>query len=737
MVARDHILEELSVVHSRQVRVRLEVEDGTLHILNVEGMPNLLQGVLDLLSIHMILMCDVLHLLQDSDDEVVLLVEDIAKVLDRLSHLSRLRALCRLHHGPLRVGVVVPVVQRILGVHHHRGPIRIQQGVAELVVAHLPVLPSVEVPHDLQHVLRSQLEAELLEGLLELCHGEHAVMISVEAPEDVPDQGVLLAHGVAHLLQDRLQIKDPQQGVRVLEDLLRVLIHVHDEELVVVDLDGVAWDEVVGLEELACDLIHVNSFLQEAARDNTQVPLRRLVDGHGVVLQVVADDENAVRILRFGIRELGLEAQDLALLTEELHKVLLGHLGDEVRHRAHGVVPRPVARVGRSLGPGHGAVGQAHVDARIQIFVELPLEVPPSELICVVDEEGVVAQQLHCHVHPEVVAMNKLVLLPRLRLRALHLVGAHRHLAAPEEDREVVPSAVQRVLLSDLDGVVRQEEHDGEGPALELRSGDIIHHSKEAQHLLVLLEELLHVRVDVAAAQHHLSVHLLVRPGLYWRMALHGVAGLLEGIRLLGLRRPLGRPRLLEVLPRERIAVCDKDAPAIDLQGLSHSQVLSFQVPALRRGEAMATNQLALGHAAVVLLGLLDLASVVLQVVVDRHLPHTVVLQVRLDHRLLEVAAEAQHVAVEGVPGRELLELDVPPGVLEDRPRLAVRQRAAAPDVLHFAHLHKLRLVMGEPLLLLDSHAVDHVPGVRPCIAVLVLWESVPRKIRQRFQICR
>ena len=27
------------------------------------------------------------------------------------------------------------------------------------------------------------------------------------------------------------------------------------------------------------------------------------------------------------------------------------------------------------------------------------------------------------------------------------------------------------------------------------------------------------------------------------------------------------------------------------------------------------------------------------------------------------------------------------PGVLEDRPRLAVRQRAAAPDVLHFAHL--------------------------------------------------
>lgn len=56
-----------------------------------------------------------------------------------------------------------------------------RQRIAELVVTHLAVLPGIEMPHELQHILpppsfrpspttsrlRRQLEAELLQGLTE------------------------------------------------------------------------------------------------------------------------------------------------------------------------------------------------------------------------------------------------------------------------------------------------------------------------------------------------------------------------------------------------------------------------------------------------------------------------------------------------------------------------------------------------------------------------------------------
>ena len=54
-----------------------------------------------------------------------------------------------------------------------------RQRIAELVVTHLAVLPGIEMPHQLQHILpppsfrprtsrlRRQLEAELLQGLTE------------------------------------------------------------------------------------------------------------------------------------------------------------------------------------------------------------------------------------------------------------------------------------------------------------------------------------------------------------------------------------------------------------------------------------------------------------------------------------------------------------------------------------------------------------------------------------------
>mmetsp|Transcript_763 Transcript_763/g.2075 ORF Transcript_763/g.2075 Transcript_763/m.2075 type:complete len:272 (-) Transcript_763:273-1088(-) len=269
--------------------------------------------------------------------------------------------------------------------------------------------------------------------------------------------------------------------------------------------------------------------------------------------------------------------------------------------------------------------------------------------------------------------MDILVLLAALRLRPLDLVGAHRHLPLAEEDREVVPAAVQRVLLPQLNHVVRKEEHDGEWPTFELRRGDVIHYRVEAQDPLVVFEELLHVCVDVPSAEHHLSVYLLVGSGLHRRMGLHSLARLLEGIRLLGLGRPLRAAGPLIELPCERVTVCDEDATAIDLEGGAHLDVLRLEVAPPGGREPMPADELALWDSAVVLLGLDDLAGVILQVVIDRDLSNTEVFQVRLNDRLLEIAAEAEHMAIKGIPSRKVLELDVRTGILEDGPRLAIR----------------------------------------------------------------
>ena len=65
-----------------------------------------------------------------------------------------------------------------------------------------------------------------------------------------------------------------------------VLVHVHNEELVVVDLHHVAGEQVVRLKEVAGDLVQVDALLQEAPRDDAHVPLRRLVDRQRVILKL-------------------------------------------------------------------------------------------------------------------------------------------------------------------------------------------------------------------------------------------------------------------------------------------------------------------------------------------------------------------------------------------------------------------------------------------------------------------
>mmetsp|Transcript_61053 Transcript_61053/g.96671 ORF Transcript_61053/g.96671 Transcript_61053/m.96671 type:complete len:221 (-) Transcript_61053:69-731(-) len=220
-------------------------------------------------------------------------------------------------------------------------------------------------------------------------------------------------------------------------------------------------------------------------------------------------------------------------------------------------------------------------------------------------------------------------------------------------------------------------------------------------------------------------------------MALHGFSGRLEGICLFSLRWPLRYSCLLEVLPSERIAISDVNVSPIDLQDGAHAKVLSLQVAPFHRWEAMAPDQLTLWHAAVLDFGLLNLTSVILQIVVDGHLPHTEILQVCLDHRLLEIASEAQDMSVKGIPCRKLLELDVSTRILEHCARLAVWQGTRSPNILHFTHLHKFGLLMRDAIFLLDSHAIDQVPRILSWIVIFVLWKSISRQVGQRLEICR
>mmetsp|Transcript_46396 Transcript_46396/g.138700 ORF Transcript_46396/g.138700 Transcript_46396/m.138700 type:complete len:437 (-) Transcript_46396:31-1341(-) len=424
-------------------------------------------------------------------------------------------------------------------------------------------------------------------------------------------------------------------------------------------------------------------------------------------------------------------------MVVELLDVLLGGLGDEVRHRAHGVIVGAVAGVGRRGRARHAALGQLHLHPLRERAAELVAEVLPREIVRVVYEEVEIAQQRHAHAHLEVVTVDVLGVLPGPALGAVHLVLPDGHLRLPEEDREVVAAAVQRVLLPELNLVVREEEEDDEGPALELRRGDVVHHGEEPQHLPVVLHELLHVRVDVAAAKHHLAVDLLVGAGLRRPRGPRRLPGLHEWVNLVWQTTALLHSRVAVVVARELVAVRDADGLPVDLQRGPDLQVLRLDVAAAGRGEAVAPDQLALGDAAVVLLRLQDVAGVVLQVVEEDHLPDPVVLQVRLHDCLLEVAVEAEHVPVVGVPGRELDEFGLL-ARLEVRPGGAVGQ-SARPPVLRRPHgLDVLGLLVGEALLLLHALVVEDVPRLRLVVVLLQLvGEGVPRQEGQGLQVHR
>merc|ERR1719163_2764352 len=96
------------------------------------------------------------------------------------------------------------------------------------------------------------------------------------------------------------------------------------------DLCHLPGQQVIGLEQLTCLLIHVDALLQEATCHDAQVPLGRLMDRECVIEKVEAENEEPVLVLRPRLGKPSSETENLALIVEEFDKVLFGWLWYQV-----------------------------------------------------------------------------------------------------------------------------------------------------------------------------------------------------------------------------------------------------------------------------------------------------------------------------------------------------------------------------------------------------------------------
>mmetsp|Transcript_14653 Transcript_14653/g.34580 ORF Transcript_14653/g.34580 Transcript_14653/m.34580 type:complete len:218 (-) Transcript_14653:988-1641(-) len=216
---------------------------------------------------------------------------------------------------------------------------------------------------------------------------------------------------------------------------------IHHDELMVQELHPLARKHVIRLEDLASHLIQMHALLQELASDNAQVSLRRLVNGHGVIREIVVEDKQSVNILWLWVGELGCEAQDLARIVEELDKVLLHGLGNKTLHRSHRIVPGTEAVVRWCLRTRNCAVWKANIFGIIQADSDRVLVVTSREAVGIIDVEGV-SHQLCLQANVQILWRQELVPGPFLLQRSIHHNWSSRQLLPSEEDREVVPPTI-------------------------------------------------------------------------------------------------------------------------------------------------------------------------------------------------------------------------------------------------------------------------------------------------------
>mmetsp|Transcript_6560 Transcript_6560/g.15178 ORF Transcript_6560/g.15178 Transcript_6560/m.15178 type:complete len:493 (+) Transcript_6560:939-2417(+) len=441
------------------------------------------------------------------------------------------------------------------------------------------------------------------------------------------------------------------------------------------------------------------------------------------------DHEQTVSILRLSLVELGCETQDAALVLEELHQVLLRRLWCEGVDGAHRVVPGAITCVGRRLWSRHCAVREPHVHCLRQWHTEYFCVVLPGELVCVIYEETL-SQELGRLTNAEVSEADEFVFLlgPVQRAHELHLSASK--LPSAKENRKRISTAIQRILFPNLHGVIGKEIQNLEWPPFELRGFEVVKHGVEAAYFAVPLHELLHVDINVPAADTLFSIHRLV--GTRLMNFLPSSTSNLElrrckCIHSRILPHLLIHPHLCVVFPSPLIAIQDLDDSAVNVELASNAQILPGKV-SIRPREPVSAQQLTLHDATVLYFPLGDVASVILQVVHDDTLSNPVVLQVSLHHGFLKLPVEAQHMPVQHVPGRSfrLGGLDV---VLEICINCALPHGTQSFGFQVQRNLHELGLIERHAFSLFNSNSIHQTESVTSAVVLLLGFHRITRQV--------
>ena len=381
--------------------------------------------------------------------------------------------------------------------------------------------------------------------------------------------------------------------------------------------------------------------LHELASNSATVLVAHFIDLDGVVSAEEGDDEFSGLIIGLGRDEFGVEAQDVHVLLEDLLHVALWGLGSERENAVHGVFLGSVSSVVRDslvdeVGCGllelHGDLVNAQV-----------LGVPGlGEVVTGVDQAGAAVNDEF--VSALEVGRRIVVFLTEGHAGAM---GQNRRLCESltlEEHGESVLSGVLLGDLLDLDRVVRQEEVEG----VELVTaivGDVLPVDREGEDLAVVLEE--RVEVAVVTATSELDLVIVLEPFRVWGVLLvvDHVAGRLVGVfgQCFSCSEELAFG--VEELAGESVTVVDAEDPLVDSQVTGEADVTPVDglgCAAVSR-HLVALEEDTLGKAGVLLPVLENMDGVVFQVVKHGALVNAEVLVLGLDHGLLEVGVEAEH----------------------------------------------------------------------------------------------
>lgn len=224
----------------------------------------------------------------------------------------------------------------------------------------------------------------------------------------------------------------------------------------------------------------VLSAVEELAFDDARVLLSHLVDANRVVSQEEGDDEAAVDVFGHAGVELGREAQDLLIVVHELEEVLLGLLWLQTVGLTLAVLFVAETVVGWVLnGSGRLRLGELHRAERELISVPLLVEALRALIDALDDEDAAVG--IDVRLGSDLVA-SQVVVADEVLAWLVHVVAVGE-LCTAQVHRERIPAVVGAVVLTDLEGVVRQIVMD--------RVGQVVAGAEEAEDAPVEVEELL------------------------------------------------------------------------------------------------------------------------------------------------------------------------------------------------------------------------------------------------------